>query len=321
MILADKIIELRKKAGWSQEELAEKLGVSRQSVSKWEGAQSVPDMNRILQLSELFQVSTDYLLKDGLEADEPREDRGEVPQERFVSMEEANAFLAYKAQTTPRIALGVGLCILSPVALILLGAAQAAGRLRLSEGQALMLGLMILIALVGTAVWLFVSSGLQGSRFEYLVKEKLDTAYGVSGMVKERMAQEAPAHARGIALGVVLCVVAVIPLFGALFLFGENEFMGAGGIGLLLLLVALGVYIILRTAIPWDGYQVLLEQGDYAPRRKQADKNYGGAYWAVLTAGYLLISFLTARWDITWVIWPVGALVFGAVREILSHRG
>ena len=68
MILADKIIDLRKKAGWSQEELAEKLGVSRQSVSKWEGAQSIPDMNKILQLSELFGVSTDYLLKDSMEA-------------------------------------------------------------------------------------------------------------------------------------------------------------------------------------------------------------------------------------------------------------
>ena len=48
MILADKIIELRKKNGWSQEDLAEKLDVSRQSISKWEGAQSIPDMNKIL---------------------------------------------------------------------------------------------------------------------------------------------------------------------------------------------------------------------------------------------------------------------------------
>ena len=68
MILADKIIELRKKSGWSQEELAEKMNVSRQSVSKWEGAQSVPDMERILRLSEIFGVSTDYLLKDDLES-------------------------------------------------------------------------------------------------------------------------------------------------------------------------------------------------------------------------------------------------------------
>ncbi|MBR4150069.1 MAG: helix-turn-helix transcriptional regulator, partial [Firmicutes bacterium] len=50
MILADKITELRKKEGWSQEELADKLGVSRQSVSKWESAQSVPDMNRVIAL-------------------------------------------------------------------------------------------------------------------------------------------------------------------------------------------------------------------------------------------------------------------------------
>ena len=62
MILADKIIKLRKKNGWSQEELAEKMNVSRQAVSKWEGAQTIPDLGRILQLSELFGVTTDYLL-------------------------------------------------------------------------------------------------------------------------------------------------------------------------------------------------------------------------------------------------------------------
>ena len=66
MILADKIIELRKKNGWSQEELAEKVGVSRQSVSKWEGALSVPDLDKILLMSQIFGVSTDYLLKDEL---------------------------------------------------------------------------------------------------------------------------------------------------------------------------------------------------------------------------------------------------------------
>ena len=59
MILADKIIALRKKSGWSQEELAEKMNVTRQSVSKWEGAQAVPDLEKILLLSQLFGVSTD----------------------------------------------------------------------------------------------------------------------------------------------------------------------------------------------------------------------------------------------------------------------
>ena len=63
MIFADKLIALRKKAGWSQEELAQQLNVSRQSVSKWEGAQSVPDLDKIVQFSRIFGVSTDYLLK------------------------------------------------------------------------------------------------------------------------------------------------------------------------------------------------------------------------------------------------------------------
>ena len=60
MILADKIILLRKKSGWSQEELAEKMNVSRQSVSKWEGANSIPDISKIIDMSKIFGVSTDY---------------------------------------------------------------------------------------------------------------------------------------------------------------------------------------------------------------------------------------------------------------------
>ena len=67
MILAHKIIRLRKKHGWSQEELANKLNVSRQAVSKWEGIQSIPDIPKILQLGELFGVTIDYLLKDEIE--------------------------------------------------------------------------------------------------------------------------------------------------------------------------------------------------------------------------------------------------------------
>ncbi len=81
MILADKIIALRKKAGWSQEELAEQLGVTRQSVSKWEGAQSVPDMDKVVQMSRLFGVTTDFLLKDELseEEDYTRENKAKSP--------------------------------------------------------------------------------------------------------------------------------------------------------------------------------------------------------------------------------------------------
>ena len=77
MTFSDKLIALRRKAGWSQEELAERLNVSRQSVSKWEGAQSMPDIDKIVQLSSLFGVTTDYLLKDG--QDDPQPAAAETP--------------------------------------------------------------------------------------------------------------------------------------------------------------------------------------------------------------------------------------------------
>ncbi len=63
MNIADRIQYLRKQNGYSQEELADKVGVSRQAVSKWESEQSTPDLEKIIMMSELFEVTTDYILK------------------------------------------------------------------------------------------------------------------------------------------------------------------------------------------------------------------------------------------------------------------
>ena len=63
MNIADRIQQLRKTKGISQEELADKIGVSRQSVSKWESEQTTPDIEKIILMSDYFEVSTDYLLK------------------------------------------------------------------------------------------------------------------------------------------------------------------------------------------------------------------------------------------------------------------
>lgn len=122
MILGEKIANLRKQNGWSQEELAEMMNVSRQSVSKWEGSQSVPDLDRILQLARLFSVTTDYLLKDEAEITEfVAEDAGSGSS-RVVSLQEANEYLALRKEAAPKIALGVFLCIISPICMLILGA-------------------------------------------------------------------------------------------------------------------------------------------------------------------------------------------------------
>lgn len=83
MTLADRIQHLRKAKGISQEELADQIGVSRQAVSKWESGQSSPDLEKIILLSEFFDVATDYLLK-GMEP---------LPKENPKSKDKPNANL------------------------------------------------------------------------------------------------------------------------------------------------------------------------------------------------------------------------------------
>ena len=93
----EKIQELRKQKGLTQEELAESLFVSRTAVSKWESGAAVPEIDKIIAMSEIFGVSTDYLLKDelGNELPAPKE---EISESKFrkVTMEEANEFIKVK---------------------------------------------------------------------------------------------------------------------------------------------------------------------------------------------------------------------------------
>ena len=116
MTLGQRLYQLRKDKNLSQEELADRLGVSRQSVSKWEGAQSVPDIEKILQISKLFGVTTDYLLKD--EMGEPEYAESELTALRRVTLEQANAALAQAKVNAPYMAWGTALCVASPVMLL-----------------------------------------------------------------------------------------------------------------------------------------------------------------------------------------------------------
>ena len=94
MKLADKLIELRKEKGWSQEEFAEKLDVSRQAVSRWENETALPDAQNILRISKLFNVTTDYLLNEDNEgrADAPAVEAAEAKIEEAAPLKRKNKY-------------------------------------------------------------------------------------------------------------------------------------------------------------------------------------------------------------------------------------
>lgn len=306
MILADKIIEERKKNGWSQEELANKLGVSRQAVSKWESAGSIPDLQRILQMSELFGVTTDYLLKDEIE-EEPLNEYVETKTIK-VSMEEANQYLDMKSRGSRIVANATSLCILSPVPLIVLGT--------MTEDHTLVgFSLVFLLVLVAIAVYLFVNYGLHESHMQHLEKESFETEYGVSGMVRERREQYEPTFTRNIAIGVVLCILSVIPTIMAGVMEADDSTSGIS-VGLLLIIVSIGVNILIRAGMIKSSYDTLLQEGEYTKEEKHLKKktdDFSGAYWCFVVATYLGWSFWTNNWKMTWIIWPVAGVLYASV--------
>ena len=326
MILADKIIELRKKEGWSQEELAEKLSVTRQSVSKWEGAQSIPDLDKVVQMSRLFGVTTDYLLKDELEIAEPTmtnaDDR--QPPLRRVTMAEASDYLALRRAAAPKMALATMLCVFSPIALIGLGGLSelSASAVRITEGAAGGIGLCVLIVLVAIAVALFISCGNKAKEYEFLEKEPFETEYGVTGMVKERQKAFKPTYDRMNLTGTMLCILSVLPLFAAAF--SGWDFLAVMAVCVLLALVGIGTYFFVYGGTVNGAMEKLLEEGDYT-RYEKSRKNITGPvsviYWLVVTAIFMLYTFGpngNGQPKYSWIIWAIAGVLYAAVLAVLK---
>ena len=326
MILADKIINLRKKNGWSQEELAEKLGVTRQSISKYEGAQSIPDLDKILKLSEIFGVTTDYLIKDELEEEEyapSQMQENESESDRSVhkvTMEMANEYLQIIDWSAGKTAFATMLCILSPIVLLMLGAMSEMPNYHISENAAAGIGICVLIVLIAIAVTIFILCGMKTKKYEYMEKEDIETAYGVSGMVKEKRDAYHSPYVTQLVIGITCCICSVIPLFGTLAV-SESDFYMVSAVCMLLTLVAIGTYFIVRSAAKMNAMNQLLEEEDYTRQKKHENKKMSGpvmVYWLIATAIYLAWSFTTNDWDRTWIIWPVVGVLFPAFFAIVN---
>ena len=324
MILADKIMTLRKKAGWSQEELAAQLNVSRQSVSKWESAQSIPDMDKVVQMSRLFGVTTDFLLKDEIEIEEHTQSEPvDEPPLRRVTMEEASAYLALRREAAPKIALATFLCIISPVALLMLAAMSELSRFGISENAAAGIGLCVLLVLVAIGVTLFFTCSAKVRDFDFLEEVPFETEYGVSGMVKERKQSFAAAYSRLNIIGTVLCILSAVPLFVSMCM-ETADVVYVAAVCLLLIIAGMGCVAFTYGGTIQSSMERLLEEGDYT-RQQKSRRSIKGAvstvYWLLVTALFMWYTFGPsgngqARYS--WFIWAIAGVVYAAAMLVVN---
>ena len=319
MNLSERITEQRRIRGWSQEELAYRLGVSRQAVSKWESSQSTPDLERIIQMSELFGVTTDWLLKGEIIESYSYEEDPKQQNIRIVTREEAMDFLNQRSLKAQKIAFATMLCIVSPAPLIILAVMAEQGIPGLSDNTAALIGLIALFGMIAYAVYLFMISGAKEEPYRFLKTEPYELEAGAAERIMERKSRYMVTYHQGISTGVVLCILSVVPLLASVLL--ERDVMVVGSVGLLLVIVASGVRKIICVSMIRSGFSVLLQEEGYSvSARKENQKNdmISSTYWSIVTAGYLLWSFLSHDWHITWLVFVVAGVLYEPVKMFVS---
>ncbi|ACA88970.1 helix-turn-helix domain-containing protein [Shewanella woodyi] len=319
MILAEKIIRLRKQLGWSQEELAEKMAISRQSVSKWESANSIPDLNKIIKLADIFEVSTDFLLKDEYEAnsynDEPKPSNLNQ-----VSLEQATQYVNSKIQEAALITKGVILSVCSAIPLFFFLAMAETQRMGITDDAATTIGLVCVLMLVATAVSFFIKTNQFKNETAAIENQDFELAYGVHSIFSERLAAYQPRYNRSLFIAISLFIFSFVPLIVV------NQFFDTSGmvlmmIAVLLLMVSAGLFFIIPASTKLDAYNhILQDKGadtEQTKRNKRAEK-LAAFYWPLLIAIFLGWSLWTMDWGTTWIIWPVGAILFAALVGLME---
>ncbi len=315
MIFADKLIALRKRNGMSQEELADKLNVTRQSISKWEGAQSVPDLQKILQLSQLFGVSTDVLLKDELSLDDcPTTE----PQSycKKVTLEEANKFLANSRELAKLYSIATALCIFAVVPLLFFLSPLLVSVM--GESASVAAGLILLFIFAALGAGIFIYTGFKNQPYKYLEDTIFELDYGVSGVVEQRKQDYRPCYARNNILGAVLCVLSVIPVTAVAILASQYTMFALCA---MIVMVIIAVVLFVYSGTRWSALQKLLAEGDYSKNGKKINgtlDKISGIYWPLVLAIYLGYSFITNNWGRSWIVWPVAAVLFAVVSAIVD---
>ena len=306
MKLAEKIYQERRKLGLSQEQFAEQMDISRQAVSKWESGQSMPDLDKIVAMSQIFGVTTDYLLKEEDSSDneipnetdvdftynemtdesysysedynekntyaERTQVENKLSQEalKMIDSEEIASYQKVYSSATKNIALGVFLCILG---LVLSGGVEilsfAVPTAVVEAFEAFPIIVCVIIAIA-----LFVPAGMALSKYEYLQKIPFVLPESEKVRLEEVSDMFDRKFATGITVGIVFVLVGV--LAGAtmeyITVVTSNELWEENVSGMALLTcVAFGVYLFIRCGMKKGFYNVLLQREEYSVGKKQRD--------------------------------------------------
>ena len=162
-------------------------------------------------------------------------------------------------------------------------------------------------------------------------EEELELLYGVQGVVQKKKEKFHSTYTTFMALGVMFCIFSILPPvlsdgfsnpFNIAVSSQNSTLFSAVSASLMFWLIAIGVGLIVYVCLVQSGFSMLLQVDDYEPDYKRIEKKMepiAAIYWIAITTLYLAISFLSGRWDATWVIWPLAGMIYALITVYMHH--
>lgn len=301
MGFSENLQNLRKIKNMSQEQLAEKLDVSRQAVSKWESGNGYPEIEKLITICEIFDCSMDNLVKGKISSDTTGEKK------KYENMQ--NNF-------SKGISLAIGIILLGVTVLIFFAGLAEGNVSELLEERYEILGVTILLVCVLISLPIFISSGIRQENFKKK-NPKLPNFYS-----EEEIDNFNKKFIVGIATGCSLILIGIILL---IFLYGMRLVNEEGTIPVVILMafVTIATPILSYCGIQKDKYDIEKYNADNSSENKKRNikvDKISSVIMLTATGIFLVVGFIFNLWETCWVVFPIGGILCGIASTILEKE-
>lgn len=340
-MLAEKIYQLRKAKNWSQEDLAAKIGVSRQSVSKWERGEALPDLERMISLSDIFGVSIDDLIRSNKITEDEKEDLQsqaktttlqtdqETPLTSLneIDLASAHAYLQVKQVTSQSNAAACFLIIIGSGSFFALQ--MMADELPTAFWLQI-IAWVILLASMAIASASFMQNQQLSEKYRWIETQPHQLGFQVDEILERDQRANREIWQKQTITGTSLCILSALPLVITSSIL-DDDLPIAISLLATIALISAGVYQLMRSADLKKGYQILLQGPQASTRWGQSSDDdpefkkdpiwthVQNSYWGLVLVSYLTISFVFRAWAWSWILFVIAPFLFDLVQLLYRH--
>ena len=310
---------MRKRKGMTQQELADRLGVTNKAISKWETGEALPDTALLVPIADIFGVSVDELLRGqalNVCAEAPKDEGKKDPLKERERIVQKYTPESWRKRFALLICLGIGLILVGVLTVV------AFGLVTEDEGV-LLIGVVIMLLFITAGVALFIVAGILNDHAFLPVPDSL---------WRKKVNRFAALIASGVS-GIMVAVICFVA--SGAFKEGSNVYVAGVAIGFVILFG--GVVLLVYAGISWGDYakriKTLLESKKDAQsedalavltaddrKRDTLGGRISGIIMMAAVAVFLVIGLIWNLWHPGWVVFPVAALISGIIRIILGGK-